>query len=86
MMLRSIPEPDEPEARTTYQNLHNLVEKATVQPAEINWKAPIDTDNLCTRSILTWHKEALPSQSSRSRVPLKNCLGDIYGTRHILNN
>jgi hypothetical protein len=36
MMLWSIPEPDEPEARVMYRNLRNLVEKAAVQQGEID--------------------------------------------------
>lgn len=36
MMLRSIPEPYEPEAKVMYRNLHNLVERAIVQQAEID--------------------------------------------------
>jgi hypothetical protein len=40
MMLRSIPEPDEPEARVMYRNLRNLVEKAAVQQAKIDRQLP----------------------------------------------
>lgn len=36
MMLRSIPEPDKPEARMMYRNLCNLVERDIVQQAEID--------------------------------------------------
>lgn len=36
MMLRSIPEPDESEARAKYLNLHNQVERPMVQQAKIN--------------------------------------------------
>lgn len=36
MMLRSILEPDELEARAMYRNLSNLVEKAAVQQAKID--------------------------------------------------
>jgi hypothetical protein len=36
MMLRSIPEPDELEARVMYQNLRNLVEMDVAQQDEIN--------------------------------------------------
>jgi hypothetical protein len=36
MMLRSIPEPDEPETRAMYRNLRNLVERVAVQQAKID--------------------------------------------------
>jgi hypothetical protein len=36
MMLRSIPEPNEPEARAMYRNLCNLVENVVMQQAEID--------------------------------------------------
>jgi hypothetical protein len=34
MMLHSIPEPGEPEAKTMYRNLRNLMERDAVQEAE----------------------------------------------------
>lgn len=36
MMLGSILEPDEPEAKVMYRNLRNLVERAAVQQAEVD--------------------------------------------------
>jgi hypothetical protein len=36
MMLQLILELDKPEAKAMYHNLHNLVERATVQQAEVN--------------------------------------------------
>lgn len=38
MMLPSIPEPDEPEAKVMYQNLRNLVERTAVLQVEIDWQ------------------------------------------------
>jgi hypothetical protein len=48
MMLLSILELDKWEAWVMYQNLHNLVEKATMQQAEIDRQAPVGTNNFST--------------------------------------
>jgi hypothetical protein len=86
MMFRSNREPDESEARAMYQNLYNLVEKTVVQQAKIDRWAPTGTDSFGTLSASSWSRGALPSQSTKSHIPLKNHLGDIRDARHILNN
>jgi hypothetical protein len=48
MVVRSIPELIESEARTVSQNLYNLVERAVVQQAEIDCHAAAGTDGLGT--------------------------------------
>lgn len=45
VMLRSIPEPDEPEAKTMYRNLCNLVERVAVKQAEIDRQPPLVTES-----------------------------------------
>jgi hypothetical protein len=37
-----------------YQNLHNLVEKATMQQAEFNQQVPVGMDNFGTRYASSW--------------------------------
>ena len=45
MMLGSILEPDEPEAKVMYRNLRKFMEKSTIQQAKIDWHMPTNTDN-----------------------------------------
>jgi hypothetical protein len=45
MMLRSILESDEPEARAMYRNFCKFMEKSTIQQAKIDWHMPTNTDN-----------------------------------------
>jgi hypothetical protein len=45
MMLRSVPELDELDARVMYHNLRNLVKMATVQQVEIDRQALLGTDS-----------------------------------------
>lgn len=45
MMLRSIPEPDEPEVRAMYWNLHNFVERVTMQQAEMDRQFPLGMES-----------------------------------------
>jgi hypothetical protein len=48
MMLRSIHEPGEPEAKAMYQNLCNLVERVVVQQADVNWRQHTGTESRVT--------------------------------------
>lgn len=77
MMLRSIPELNEPEVRTMYRILHNLVEKATIQHVVIDRQALTGTERYDTRTTSSWSKRAQPSQSTRERVPAKNHIREI---------
>lgn len=69
-----------------YHNLHNSVERASMQHAEINRQAPAGMDSFYTCFTSTWSRETLPSQSTKSWVPIKNQLSNICDARHILNN
>jgi hypothetical protein len=57
-----------------------------MQQAEIDRQTPTSIDNFCTCSMSTWSRESLLSQSTKSRVPLKNRLNNIYDVCHFLNN
>jgi hypothetical protein len=58
MMLRFIPEPDEPEAMEMYQNLPNLVERATMQQAEIDQYFPLGTESYGLQTTSSWSRRA----------------------------
>lgn len=73
-MLQSILKPIESEVRTMFENLHNLVERAAVQHAEIDRQAAAGTYGLNNHSTSMWSREALPSHSTKSRVPRKTHL------------
>jgi hypothetical protein len=60
VMLLSILELDKWEARAMYQNLHNLVKKATMQQAEIDRQAPIGMDSFGTRYASSWGRGHYP--------------------------
>jgi hypothetical protein len=49
MMLRSIPELDELDARVMYHNLHNLVKMATIQQVEIDRQVLVGMDSFGAR-------------------------------------
>jgi hypothetical protein len=57
-----------------FQNLHNLVERAAVQHAEIDRQAADGIDGLNNHSTSMWSREALPSHSTKSWVPMKTHL------------
>jgi tRNA C32,U32 (ribose-2'-O)-methylase TrmJ len=56
MMLRSIPEPDEPKAKMMYRNLRNLVERAAVQQAEIDRQLPTEMDSYNPYMASSWSR------------------------------
>jgi hypothetical protein len=64
-----------------YRNFYNLVEKATMQQKKIDRHKQLPRPH-----DLILEQGAHPSQSMRLCVPLKNRLGDIHDTHHILNN
>lgn len=85
MMLWSIPEPDELEARAMYQNLCNLVERVAVKQAQIHRQLPIGTNSHGPHTNLSWSREhILPT--TRTYVFLKDRLEDIRNARHIIDN
>jgi hypothetical protein len=72
MMLRSIPEPSGPEAKMMYPNLHNFVERATMQQAKIDRQFTLNTESYGLQTTLSWsrgtthsiHKDARPHEGS----------------------
>lgn len=46
MMFQSIPEPGESEAKVMYENLHNFVERAVVEQAEIDRQFTLGMEKL----------------------------------------
>jgi hypothetical protein len=46
MILRSIPEPGEPQAKVMYGNLHNFVERTALQLTEIDRQFPPGMEKL----------------------------------------
>jgi hypothetical protein len=86
MMLRSIPKPNEPEAKAMYRNLRNLAKRAVVQQAKIDQQMPLGTESYDPQTALSWSRGAQASQSMRAHIPLKDHLGGIRNTRHIIDN
>jgi tRNA C32,U32 (ribose-2'-O)-methylase TrmJ len=56
MMLRSIPKPDEPEAKEMYWNLRNLVKRAMVQQDEVDMPQHTDMESRGTHMASSWSK------------------------------
>jgi tRNA C32,U32 (ribose-2'-O)-methylase TrmJ len=56
MVLQSISEMDEPDARVMYRNLRNLVERAAVQQAEIDRQFPLRTKSYNPKMASSWSK------------------------------
>jgi hypothetical protein len=77
-MLRSILEPDEPEAKEMYWNLRNLVERVTVQQAKVDRWQRTDTESRGTHTTLSWSKGALASQSTPTHIHIKHRIGGIH--------
>ncbi|WVZ84190.1 hypothetical protein U9M48_031246 [Paspalum notatum var. saurae] len=80
MMLQAIPEPTEPAARVTLQNLRNLVQRAAVQQAELASQTSIET--IDRTSPETSGRTYL---ATRPKAPVKGRLGDARDARHTLD-
>lgn len=77
MMLRSILESSELEANMMYQNLHDLMERATIQPSKIDRQFSLDTENHDPQTIQSWSMRAQTTRSTRRRIPMRDRLEDI---------
>jgi hypothetical protein len=86
MMLRSILELGEPEAKTMYMNLRNLVERAVVQQAEIDRQFTLNTKSHGPANGLILEHEGTTHPVHMDERPHGGHLGDIHHARRILNN
>jgi hypothetical protein len=60
-----------------YQNLHDLVERATVQQSKIDRQFSLDIENHCPQIASSWSMRAQTTRSTRRRIPMRDHLGDI---------
>jgi hypothetical protein len=85
MVLRSIPKSDEPEAKAMYRNLRNLVERATMQQVEVDWRQHTITESHDTHDLVL-EQGVQASQSTWMHVHIKHRMGGIRDAQHILDN
>jgi hypothetical protein len=78
MILQSILEPYEIEAKAMYRNNYNLVEKVVIQQAKIDCQTPTTVDSYGMRMTSSWSRDAQPSQSTKDRVPAKNHIMEFH--------
>lgn len=78
LMLRSILESDKLKAKTMYQNLCNIVERATVQRTKIDRHFTLGIESYGLQTTLPWSRGAQPASSMRTRVPMKDHIKDIH--------
>ncbi|WVZ64735.1 hypothetical protein U9M48_014212 [Paspalum notatum var. saurae] len=80
MMLQAIPEPTEPTARITLQNLRNLVQRAAVQQAVLASQMSIETTDGTSRET-----SGRKYPATKPKAPVKGRLGNARGARHTLD-
>jgi hypothetical protein len=65
-------------SESLYQNLRNIVERATVQRAEIDRHFTLGIESYNLQTTLSWSRGAQPAPSTRTRVPMKDHIRDIH--------
>lgn len=79
-MLRSLSEPDEPEAKTMYQNLRDFVERVVVQQVEIDRLSLFGSESYVSQTsssreggtTLLVHEDASPHEGPPQRHPRRS--------------